>query len=682
MTMDTINNNASNNLRFGTMILSLTVLTVVTYLLIAHYDMVAYGIADSDLKSNTPIKHVIVISQGKRSFDNYFGTFPGANGFPTNITVPLNPFPQPVVKFSVEAWFNTNSTLPKSGFLVNKGGIGVDTPGENMNYGIWMNPKGKVMAGFENKNGTDYEVTANGTYNNGKWHNVVVTYDGKSDLSLFIDGNLTGTVKTGGAIPDLALAEPLRIGANSLSPGNFFTGFVDEVRIWNKALNYSQITRGYNNNSFDSSGQLVYLPFEDGNRKIKVDNNVITSSSPFQPIGLYLNGSSYQDIILNTTIHSDRAGPFHLEKTKTEPLFDSSKVYEISYNKGLMNGFLLAQILNGGSPELAMGYYDEKDLPYYWNLASQYVLADHFFAPSMESGLANQQYLYAGNSTGYQRNSSFPGLININNTIFDEIQANKLSWKVYVEDYDPNINYSNNEVKRNRYVNLLTAIPRFVDNKTLNSNIVGLPEYFRDLSKDNFPAVSYIVAQKSDESAPKDVTDGHDFVSSLVLALMRSKHWNDSLFIVTYRESGGWYDHVVPPATDGHLNGFRVPTLIISPYAKEGYVDSTVYDVTSILKFIEYNFGLKPLSTRDANANSILKAFDFEQPPRKPVELNSSIDQNEFQNGKIVKLAESTQLVNTIYLGVLCLIPIIAVIVWILRGRLLQVDSIQNTDHR
>ena len=659
-------------------------LFMASFIFIEHIGGEVFAVNDnSTIKSNTPIKHVIVISQGKRSFDNYFGTFPGANGLPSNLTIPMNPFPQSLVQFTVSAWFNTNNTLSKSGFIVNKGGIGVDTPGKNMNYGIWVNQQGNIIAGFENKNGTDFEVTSNGTYNNGKWHNAVVTYDGKSELSLFIDGNFSSTIETGGAIPDLAIAAPLRIGANSLSPDNFFTGFVDEVRVWNKTLGYSEISRGYATNSFDSAGQLVYLPFEEGRIDTKIGNDNKKMSAAPGPLGLgglYLNGSSYEDIKLDTN-SSHQVGPFHLEKTKTEPFFDTSKAYEISYNKGLMNGFLFAQIWNGGDPNLVMGYYNERELPFYWNLASQYVLADQFFAPTMQSGLANQQYLYAGYSTEYQKNSSFPGLININKTIFDEIQSNRIPWKVYVEDYDPAVNYTNNEAKRNRYINLLTAIPRFVDNKTLNSHIVDLSEYFSDLAKNNFPAVSYIVSQKSDETAPRDISDGQDFASSLVLALMKSKYWRDSLFIITYRESGGWYDHVAPPQVNGTLYGFRIPTLIISPYSKQGYVDSTVYDVTSILKFIEYNFGLKPLSTRDAGANNILNALDFEQQPRKPMVINSSVQNVISKNVKSLKYGESVHLVNIVYLIILSAIPIIAAIIWVLRKRWYTLDSEARTEH-
>ena len=128
-----------------------------------------------------------------------------------------------------------------------------------------------------------------------------------------------------------------------------------------------------------------------------------------------------------------------------------------------------------------MGFYDGNLLPYYWHLASEFVLADNFFAPTMETGLANHQYLYTANSVDYQKNASFRGKIDLNKTIFDELQAGGHPWKVYVQGYDPALNYSNPDVSRNRYLNLLTAIPRFVDNKTLNSNIVDIVQYFRDL---------------------------------------------------------------------------------------------------------------------------------------------------------------------------------------------------------
>src|SRR5207247_2211208 len=81
---------------------------------------------------------------------------------------------------------------------------------------------------------------------------------------------------------------------------------------------------------------------------------------------------------------------------------------------------------------------------------------------------------------------------------------------------------------------------------------------------------------------------------------------------------GGWYDHVSPPQVDPFGYGFRVPSLLVSPYAKKGFIDHTQLDFTSQLKFIEDNWGLQPLADRDQQANSLATAFDFAQAPRQP----------------------------------------------------------------
>jgi phospholipase C len=99
---------------------------------------------------------------------------------------------------------------------------------------------------------------------------------------------------------------------------------------------------------------------------------------------------------------------------------------------------------------------------------------------------------------------------------------------------------------------------------------------------------------------------------------MRSYAWDSSAFLLVYDDWGGWYDHVAPPQVDEFGYGFRVPALLVSPYAKRGHIDSTVLDFTSIMKFIEENWGLEPVAERDANANNFLTAFDFTQPPREP----------------------------------------------------------------
>ncbi|HEX2299239.1 MAG TPA: alkaline phosphatase family protein, partial [Pseudonocardiaceae bacterium] len=99
--------------------------------------------------------------------------------------------------------------------------------------------------------------------------------------------------------------------------------------------------------------------------------------------------------------------------------------------------------------------------------------------------------------------------------------------------------------------------------------------------------------------------------AELIEAVRNSPYWPSAAIIVTYDDFGGWYDHVAPPAIDQWGPGGRVPTLIISPYARKGYVDHTLYDATSILKFIEWRYGLAPLGSRDAESNNLLAAFQF-----------------------------------------------------------------------
>ena len=108
---------------------------------------------------------------------------------------------------------------------------------------------------------------------------------------------------------------------------------------------------------------------------------------------------------------------------------------------------------------------------------------------------------------------------------------------------------------------------------------------------------------------------------NLLQELMRSQYWDSSAFMLLYDDWGGWYDHVPPPQVDEYGYGPRVPGLLVSSYARKGYIDSTELDFTSVLKFIEYNWNVKPLATRDANANNFLSAFDFEQAPRQAVFL-------------------------------------------------------------
>jgi hypothetical protein len=121
--------------------------------------------------------------------------------------------------FTISTWFNTsmNVTGRDVAFLINKGGIGTELPGFNLNYGLWLNNREQVTGGFETSNGDDYYVTSQGSYADGVWHNSILTFDEEEHiLKLFIDGlEVTNNSTSIGITPDTTGKQPIRLGANS-----------------------------------------------------------------------------------------------------------------------------------------------------------------------------------------------------------------------------------------------------------------------------------------------------------------------------------------------------------------------------------------------------------------------------------------------------------------------------------
>jgi phospholipase C len=123
---------------------------------------------------------------------------------------------------------------------------------------------------------------------------------------------------------------------------------------------------------------------------------------------------------------------------------------------------------------------------------------------------------------------------------------------------------------------------------------------------------------------------------------MQSPYWNSTAILLTWDDYGGWYDHVPPPQVDAYGYGFRVPCLIISPYARQGFIDHTVADHTSMLKFIESVYGLPPLAQRESAASNLFEAFDFSQSPRPPLVLPGAFVPDHYPLTSVSGTASST----------------------------------------
>jgi hypothetical protein len=168
--------------------------------------------------------------------------------------------------FSIATWFKTSQNYTEPGTIVNKGGMGTDEQGMNLNYGIWINENNAVTGGFEAESGDDFIVNSSKNYNDGNWHHSLLTFNG-SLLSLFIDGKLVANQSAITDKPDNTGDQPLRIGANSLNEDKFFKGDVDEIRVLDRALNESEAKDTYSGNKINTTGQKLFLSYGDNTNK-------------------------------------------------------------------------------------------------------------------------------------------------------------------------------------------------------------------------------------------------------------------------------------------------------------------------------------------------------------------------------------------------------------------------------
>jgi phospholipase C len=296
---------------------------------------------------------------------------------------------------------------------------------------------------------------------------------------------------------------------------------------------------------------------------------------------------------------------------------------QTDFDHGKMDGFA-----SGENTNTTMGYFNPKFIPYYWDYANQYVLMDNFFSPFMGPSLPNHIYLLAGESGGLTDDNDsfvfdFP-------TIVNELDAANVSWVYYAGDHS----------STNGWNPLPSDIPYLNSHPDLQG-LKETTEFPADVAKPNFPSVAWIMPETDalSEHPPYNVTSGELSVVDEINDIMQSQYWSSSAIILTWDDYGGWYDNVSPPQVDQYGFGFRVPALIISPYAKHGYVDNMLSEFASTLKLIERLFNLPSLGTRDAKADDLLEAFDFSQSPRAPLVLPGPFIPNhyplEYPNGTL-----------------------------------------------
>lgn len=305
--------------------------------------------------------------------------------------------------------------------------------------------------------------------------------------------------------------------------------------------------------------------------------------------------------------------PCQLQKQPAQS-WDAS---HIQYDNGTNQGFVTSP-----SGPVAMGYWTETDLPFTHGLAQTYPIADRYFSSVLAQTYPNRRYLMAGTSLGLI-NDTLPKGLPPNGTIFNSLNQHNISW-------------------RNYYSSLPTAYI-FIDqlsDPSITGNVVKIDQFFADCQAGTLPGFSLVDPDfdKSSQEDPQDIQYGDEFLASVVNAVTSGPKWSKTLLVWTYDEHGGYYDHVAPPraaipddippdittttAGPGALQpgnfgryGFRVPSGLVSPYAKADYVSHVTYDHTSILKLLETKWNLPAMTRRDAAAANLLDMVDFSSKP-------------------------------------------------------------------
>ena len=278
-------------------------------------------------------------------------------------------------------------------------------------------------------------------------------------------------------------------------------------------------------------------------------------------------------------------------------------------------------------PEQSSVQYTQADIPTYWAYAQQFGLGDNFFSSIASSSLPNHMAMVAAQSGGIDTTVNNQGCGSIQNMLlYSRNTAGNQYWAYpcYSINSLPQL-LNANSVSWRYYASVAVwNSPQLIQGIYGSPNDIHNPSQFiHDVQSGNLAAVSWLNPPGGGPSAhpPALIEAGENFVAQQVNAIMNSQYWNSTAIFISFDEWGGLYDHVAPPQVDGTGLGFRVPLIVISPYAKQGYISHAQSEFSSFVKFVEENWGLPNLGQRDSlsSTGDLMDFFDFNQAPQPPL---------------------------------------------------------------
>ena len=322
------------------------------------------------------------------------------------------------------------------------------------------------------------------------------------------------------------------------------------------------------NRSFDHL--LGWLPGADGRQAGLTFTDTQGASFPTYPLAPDYQGCSHPD-----PDHSYEGG-------------------RVEYDNGLCDGWLRA----GSNDIYSIGYYTQADLPFLGKAALDWTVCNRYFAPIMAPTYPNRIYQHAGVTDRLDDSLDLSTLP----TIWDRLDDAGLRGRYYFNDI-PFIGLWGTKY---------ASITRTYD------------QFLQDCASGSLPEVAYVdppfnsedAGTSSDDHPHGDIRAGESFLAQTYRAVTTGLDWKSTVMVINFDEWGGFFDHVAPgqaPDVDSRfaLRGFRVPCLLVSPFAAPGAIVQDVYDHTSVLRMIEWRWSLPPLSVRDAAANNLAEALDF-----------------------------------------------------------------------
>jgi phospholipase C len=303
-------------------------------------------------------------------------------------------------------------------------------------------------------------------------------------------------------------------------------------------------------------------------------------------------------------------------------------------NYGKMNHYDTDPSCTLNNQPLCVSQMTQADIPNYFAYANNFVLADRMFSSISATSFPNHLYTIAATSGGVISQAKgaavhevgcqadpnatasvmdqFGNVIKLYpcfdfQTLGDILDNAGITWTTYGP--------------ANNVFNAYVAINHIRNTALWNQHWVPDQNFAADALAGNLPAVSWLTTNNGSEHPQLSTCFGENWTVKQINAIMQGPLWNSTAIFLMWDDFGGFYDHVPPPKEDIYGLGPRVPLLVISPFAKNGYISHTQYEASSVLKFIEERFGLPSLNGRDVNANDLQDAFDFTQTPLKPLVL-------------------------------------------------------------